>query len=110
MLGLFWKKATNKGAIWGVVLSIPIALYFKVAPQGWSEAPIFVTLPFMHQMMWTWILSMVIIMAVSWIENKGTDNEKGIVLSKKLFQTDSAFNISAIIVCIIVALLYLIFW
>lgn len=110
MLGLFWKKATNKGAIWGVVLSIPIALYFKVGPHGWSDAPIFVTLPFMHQMMWTWILSMVIIMAVSWIENKGTDNEKGIVLSKKLFQTDSAFNISAIIVCIIVALLYLIFW
>ena len=30
MLGLFWKKATNKGAIWGVVLSIPIAFYFKV--------------------------------------------------------------------------------
>lgn len=110
MLGLFWKKATNKGAIWGVVLSIPIALYFKVGPHGWSDAPIFVTLPFMHQMMWTWILSMVIIMAVSWIENKGTDNEKGIVLSKKLFQTDAAFNISAIIVCIIVALLYLIFW
>lgn len=110
MLGLFWKKATNKGAIWGVVLSIPIALYFKVGPHGWSDAPIFVTLPFMHQMMWTWVLSMLIIMIVSWLETKGADNEKGIVLSKKLFQTDSAFNISAIIVCIIVALLYLIFW
>ena len=31
--GLFWKRATNKAAIWGVVLSIPIAMYFKVAPQ-----------------------------------------------------------------------------
>src|SRR5690606_10338780 len=40
MLGLFWKKATNKGAIWGVILSIPIALYFKVGPHGWSDAPI----------------------------------------------------------------------
>ena len=110
MLGLFWKKATNKGAIWGVVLSIPIAFYFKVGPQGWSEAPIFATLPFMHQMMWTWVLSMLIIMAVSWFENKGADNEKGIALSRKLFQTAPSFNISAIIVCVIVTLLYLIFW
>lgn len=110
MLGLFWKKATNKGAIWGVVLSIPIALYFKVGPQGWSESLLFATLPFMHQMMWTWVLSMLIIIVVSWFENKGADNEKGITLSRKLFETAPSFNISAIIVCIIVTLLYLIFW
>ena len=28
LMGLFWKKATNKGAIWGVLCSIPIALIF----------------------------------------------------------------------------------
>lgn len=110
MLGLFWKKATNKGAIWGVILSIPIALYFKVGPQGWSDAAIFATLPFMHQMMWTWVLSMLIIIVVSWIDNGGKDSEKGIPLTKALFQTGPSFNISAIVVCIIVVLLYLIFW
>jgi SSS family solute:Na+ symporter len=34
MLGLFWKKTTNKGAIVGALVSIPIAMYFKVAPKG----------------------------------------------------------------------------
>lgn len=110
MMGLFWKKATNKGAIWGVVLSIPIALYFKVGPKEWLDSPFFVTLPFMDQMMWTWVLSMLIIMIISLIENKGEDHEKGIVLSGKLFKTDQTFNFSAILICIIVALLYLIFW
>ena len=34
LLGLFWKKATNKAAIIGALTSIPIAMYFKVAPKG----------------------------------------------------------------------------
>ena len=110
MMGLFWKKATNKGAIWGVVLSIPIALYFKVGPKEWLDSPIFVTLPFMDQMMWTWVLSMLIIIVISLAEGKGADHEKGITLSGKLFKTDMTFNFSAILVSIIVALLYLIFW
>ena len=35
VLGLFWKKASNKGAIYGALASIPIALFFKVGPKGW---------------------------------------------------------------------------
>ncbi|MEZ4907090.1 MAG: sodium/solute symporter [Saprospiraceae bacterium] len=30
MLGLFWKKATNRGAIWGALLSILFAFGFKI--------------------------------------------------------------------------------
>src|SRR5690606_20976057 len=29
LLGLFWKKTTNKGAITGVLASIPVAMFFK---------------------------------------------------------------------------------
>src|SRR5690554_6918982 len=38
ILGLFWRKTTNSAAIWGVLISIPIAFYFKVAPNGWSDS------------------------------------------------------------------------
>ena len=34
IMGLFYKKATNNAAIWGILLSIPIAMYFKVVPKG----------------------------------------------------------------------------
>jgi len=110
MLGLFWKKTTNKAAIIGVVLSIPIALYFKVAPNGWFESILFLNLPFLDQMLWTWILSMIIMVIVSYLETKGKDNEKGIELSKELFRTGKGFNISALVIIVILIILYTVFW
>ena len=35
IMGLFWKKTSNKGAIYGALSSIPIAMYFKIGPKGW---------------------------------------------------------------------------
>ena len=109
LMGLFYKKATNNASIWGVILSIPIAMYFKVAPNGWSDSIIFLNLPFMHQMMLTCLGTLFVIYIISGIENKG-DDPKGITLSKKLFQTDKIFNLAAFAVLLITALLYALFW
>ena len=110
MLGLFWKKTTNKGAIVGALSSIPIAMYFKVAPKGWSESGLFLDLPWMDQMGYTAVLTMVVIALVSYFQNKGQDDEKGIPLSKELFKTSPIFNVGAFAVMIILVALYAIFW
>jgi SSS family solute:Na+ symporter len=110
IMGLFWKRATNNAAIWGVIVSIPIALYFKVGPNGWSDAPVFVVIPFLHQMLITALLSMAVILLISQLEGKGQTDAKGIVLTKDFFKTEPAFNIGAIIVLIITAFLYAVFW
>ncbi len=110
MLGLFWKKTTNNAAIWGVMLSIPIAMYFKVGPNDWADSSFFVSLPFMHQMMWTWILSMGIMVLISLLESKGKDHEKGIELTEGIFKTDPIFNISAFAIILILVALYAVFW
>ena len=100
LMGLFYKKATNNGAIWGAILSIPIAMYFKVAPKGWSDASIFVELPFMHQMGYTCIATLAIIALVSYLDGN-QDDPKGINLTKKLFATNKTFNIGAFSVCLL---------
>ncbi len=110
IMGLFWKRATNNAAIWGVIASIPIAMYFKVAPNGWSDAAIFVNIPFLDQMFITALLSIGIIVAISYLEGKGQDDPKGIKLAPGFFKTEPAFNIGAMTVLIITALLYAIFW
>ncbi len=110
ILGLFWKKTTNKGAIVGALSSIPIAMYFKVAPKGWSSNPIFVDVPFLDQMGYTAVLTMIIIAIVSLAQNKGRDDEKGIPLSSRLFKTTPTFNIGAFAVMIILVVLYAMFW
>ena len=109
LMGLFYKKATNNGAIWGAILSIPIAMYFKVAPKGWSDASIFVELPFMHQMGYTCIATLAIIALVSYLDGN-QDDPKGINLTKKLFATNKTFNIGAFSVLLITAFLYAMFW
>jgi len=110
LMGLFWKRSTNNAAIWGVILSIIIAFYFKVGPKGWSDLPVFVVMPFMHQMMITCLATMFIIFLISQIEGKGKNDSKGIPLTKEVFATPPAFNISAIIVLLICAFLYAFFW
>lgn len=114
LMGLFWKKATNNAAIWGVVLSIPIAMYLKIGPNGWAEGSavegLFITLPFMHQMFITCLMTIGIIMLVSYLENKGQDDAKGLRLSKDMFRTEPVFNISATVVMLILAFLYVVFW
>lgn len=110
LMGLFYKKASNNGAIFGVISSIPIAMYFKVGPNGWSSLAVFNhEVPFMNQMLITCLATMLIIFLVSRFEGI-EDNPKGIVITEKLFKTSTVFNISAFSVCIITAFLYAFFW
>jgi len=104
LMGLFYKKSTNNAAIWGVILSIPIAMYFKLAPESWM----FVNIPFMHQMLITCIGTIIIIYAISYLEGH-KNNPKAIILSKELFSTSSSFNISAFLVLLITVFLYAFF-
>ena len=110
LLGLFWKKTTNKAAIVGALSSIPIAMYFKIAPKGISTSPFFVDVPFMDQMGYTLILTMIVIILVSLGQHKGADDKKGIEITKGLFKTNPLFNIGSFAVMIILVVLYSLFW
>jgi SSS family solute:Na+ symporter len=110
MLGLFWKKTTNKAAIIGALVSIPIAMYFKIAPNGWSTSSFFVDIPFMDQMGYTAVLTMIVIITTSLIQHKGADDAKGIPITKELFKTSPVFNIGAFAIMLILVALYAMFW
>ena len=114
ILGLFWKKTTNKAAIWGALVSIPVAMFFKVGPKGWAEGTsfesIFPSVPFLDQMGYTTLITMAIIAVVSWNQNKGADDAKGFELKRETFKTNAVFNISAFAIMIILVFLYAFFW
>ena len=101
MLGLFWKKVTTRGAIWGAILSIPVALFLKLP---------FIELPFLDQMLYTFLITIAITGMISLSSNEFDDDPKGFNLTAKLFSTNAAFNISSYIVCLVLALLYAVFW
>jgi solute:Na+ symporter, SSS family len=110
ILGLFWKKTSAKSAVMGAFISIPIALFFKIAPKGWSSMTIFPDLPFMHQMGITFILTVIFMLVVSHFNNQGGDDEKGIEINKSLFKTSPIFNVISFAVILMLVALYSIFW
>ncbi len=101
IMGIYWKKATSKAAIWAVVLSIPFALFLKLMPFG---------MPFLDQMLYTFLFTIVCILLISLTSNPGDDDPKALVLTSGIFKTSSAFNIASYAIFIIFAVLYAIFW
>ena len=101
LLGLFWKKTTNKGAITGVVLSIPIALALKFLP---------IDMPFIDQMFYTCLLTMAIIVMVSLCTCENEDDVKAIPLTASMFQTKRDFHIAAYTICLLLVVIYAVFW
>lgn len=107
LMGLFWKKATTRSAIIGALTSVPFALALKIMVKN----ELF-TFPFLHQMGTTLLFTLLVMVVVSLVEHKGfkKNDSKGIVLTAKLFKTDSVFNIIAFAIMIILAVIYSIFW
>jgi SSS family solute:Na+ symporter len=86
-----------------VIASIPVAILLKLS---------IIDLPFMEQMFYTTLITMVIIMGVSLTSAKEgvDDDEKAISLVSSMFKTGRAFNISAYLILLILAFLYTFFW
>ncbi len=101
LMGLFWKKTTNKAAIVGIIASIIIALLLKNS---------IVDLPFLDQMFYTMIITIAIITGVSLTTSPDVDDPKGIPLTSGIFVTGHVFNISAYIILTMLAVLYAVFW
>lgn len=101
IMGLFWKKTTSKGAIYGVLSSIVVSVFLKTPG---------VELPFLDQMLYTLIITMVIIIGVSLTTNPHDEDPKAIHTTSEMFKTSPAFNIGAYLILVIVAVLYAVFW
>ncbi|WP_297478198.1 sodium/sugar symporter [uncultured Photobacterium sp.] len=101
LLGLFWHKTNSKGAIVGVLLSIPFALFLKFMPLN---------MPFLDQMMYTLLFTMAVIVLVSLGAATSALDDKAIDLDPDMFKTDKMFNLGAYAILIILAVLYSVFW
>ncbi len=101
ILGLFWKKTTNRAAILGAIGSIVMALGFKFSG---------VDIPWMNQMGLVFLLTCGLMVLISYLENKGVDDPKGIPLTSGIFKTSPTFNIGAFAILLLTALIYAIFW
>ncbi len=101
VFGIFWKKTTANAALWAAILTIPLSVFLKY---------FFPELPFLDRMGIVFLILVAVIVAISLIESKGKDHPKAIDISTSLFKTSIQFNIGAIIICGILAALYIAYW
>lgn len=101
ILGLFYKKANNQGAIYGILFSIVFALGLKFSNLG---------LPWMHETGLVFLTTCFIIALISHFTGKGKNDDKAIQINGDTFTTTSSFNISAFVILLFLALIYAIFW
>lgn len=100
VLGIFWKKTTSTAALWGTIVSIPVSAVLKF---------IIPNMPFLDQMMLSFLIISVMIVIISLLGKKQIES-KGFELAWKLFRTDKVFNLLSIIIIIVLSAIYIIFW
>ncbi len=97
LFGLFWKKASSQAAMLVVLLSIPVSVGLDWAlPQ----------VPFMDRMGLGFLLLAVVMVWVSWLDNRRGDDPKAVQWTPLLFRTDAVFNVAALAILAVLGALY----
>lgn len=100
IFGMFWKRTSADAAFWVVVLSIPLSAGIKVI------APDF---PFLDRMGLSFLILSGLLIVISLFGNKGAD-AKALALRPGLFKTSTGFNLIAVTVVGLLAVVYAMFW
>lgn len=101
IMGLFWKKSTPNAALWSAVLSIPLSFGINA---------LFPSVPFMNRMGIVFIISVILIIIISYVEGKGENHPKAIDHDEIIRERDNVFVAAAAGIVVITTLLYTMFW
>lgn len=100
LLGLFWKRATEAGAIGAAVASVLLSWAFRTIAPG---------IPFMDRMGIVFLLSLGLAVVLS-LAMKGRGDANRITMDGVRFGTSTGFNIAGVGVVLILIALYATWW
>jgi len=100
LLGLFWRRANEPGAISAAVASVLLSWAFKV----WMPA-----VPFMDRMGLVFLAALALAVVVSLLTPARRDKDT-ISTGDVAYATSTGFNAGAIAVVLVLCVLYAVFW
>ena len=101
MLGLFWKPATEEGALAATIGSFAGSLLIK---WQWDE------IPFMNRMVIVFVLALVLAVVVSLMRPARGREVNHVITGDVSYRTSWVFNLASVAVILILAALYLTWW
>lgn len=123
ILGFFWKRTTAKAALVAAIITFPLSLLFKFLPDfidlsilaefGFAarnpESAIF-EIPFIDRMGFVFLIVVAVMVIISLMDPRSKNNPQGLEIDSGMFKPHPAFAVGAVIVCVILATLYTVFW
>ena len=100
-LGFFWKRTTASAALVAAILTIPLSTYLKFQ---------FAEIPFIDRMGIVFLILVALMVIITLLDPKSKNNPKGLEIDASMFKTSTSFAVGAVIICGIIAALYIIFW
>jgi len=108
LLGLFWPRATEAGALTGAVASVLLSFLFWF-PADWGGIATLNAVPFMNRMMIVFFVSLALAVVVSLVRPAPADSNR-ITMQGVSFGTTTSFNVAGVIIILILIALYATWW
>jgi len=108
LLGLFWPRATEAGALSGAVLSVALSFVFWF-PSAYGGSDMLNAVPFMNRMMIVFFASLALAVIVSLARPAKLESNR-IRMDDVSFRTTRGFNIAGVVIIAILIILYATWW
>ncbi|MBN8672830.1 MAG: sodium/sugar symporter [Chitinophagales bacterium] len=121
LLGFFWKGATSKGAIAGIIGGVLLAILFDKFLPGLAGNDTFLytayqnasggfEIPFLIQMGWVFFFTTLLIVIVSLLDKTGRAKGNALIVDRKMFKVSPQHWVLITIILLLTAVLYARFW
>ncbi|SUI98312.1 Na(+)/glucose symporter [Sphingobacterium spiritivorum] len=123
ILGFFWKRTTSNAALFATIGGFFFSVFFKFLPNfadlSFLSASNFAILnkasgvyeiPFIDRMGFVFVICIIGMYIISKIENARGIVPKGLEIDTKMFKVHTGFLVGALIVIMVTAALYTIYW
>ncbi|MCU0394412.1 MAG: sodium/sugar symporter [Chitinophagaceae bacterium] len=122
ILGFFWKKTTSNAALFATIGGFVLSVIFKFLPGfmdlGFLEASGFAVrnaqgifeIPFIDRMGFVFVICIVAMVIISLRDQKKGVEPHGLEVDTKMFKLNPGFVAGSLIICGILAALYMMFW
>lgn len=123
ILGFFWKKTTSNAALFATIGGFLLSVFFKFLPNfadlsflnttGFAvinPASGLYEIPFLDRMGFVFVLCIIGMYVISKIENAKGVVPNGLEVDTKMFKAHPGFVVGALLVTLITAALYIMYW
>ena len=108
LLGLFWRGATEAGALSGAVASVVLSFVFWF-PSAYGGSDTLNAVPFMNRMMIVFFASLALAVIISLARPAKLESNR-IRMDDVSFRTTRGFNIAGVVIIAILIMLYATWW